>query len=68
MELDPLYADGIVQRFEQVSGKKAERIAADSEQHLEEVAARSTWPARFLIPVPSCSGNDSKRRVGRRHG
>jgi hypothetical protein len=39
MELDPLYADVIVQRFEQFSGKKAERIAADSEQHLEEVAS-----------------------------
>ncbi|NLX54411.1 MAG: ParB N-terminal domain-containing protein [Planctomycetaceae bacterium] len=32
MELDPLYADVIVQRFEQFSGKKAERIAADSAQ------------------------------------
>jgi DNA modification methylase len=28
MELDPLYADVIVQRFEQVSGQKAERIPA----------------------------------------
>lgn len=39
MELDPLYADVIVQRFEQFSGKKAERIAADSAQQLEEVAS-----------------------------
>src|SRR5271170_6515 len=28
MELDPLYCDVIVQRFEQFSGKKAERIAS----------------------------------------
>jgi DNA modification methylase len=28
MELDPLYADVIVQRFEQFSGKKAERVPA----------------------------------------
>jgi len=29
MELDPLYADVIVQRWEQFMGRKAERIAAD---------------------------------------
>jgi len=29
MELDPLYADVIVQRFEKFSGKKAERVAAE---------------------------------------
>jgi len=28
MELDPLYADVIVQRYEQFTGKKAERGAA----------------------------------------
>jgi len=28
MELDPLYADVIVQRFETFSGKKAERVTA----------------------------------------
>jgi hypothetical protein len=28
MELDPLYADVIVQRYEAFSGKKAERVAA----------------------------------------
>ncbi|WP_315851812.1 DNA methyltransferase [Thermogemmata fonticola] len=31
MELDPLYCDVIVQRFEQFSGKKAERIPAPEE-------------------------------------
>jgi DNA modification methylase len=29
MELDPLYVDVIVQRFEQFTGKKAERVAAE---------------------------------------
>ena len=29
MELDPLYADVIVQRFETFSGKKAKRLRAD---------------------------------------
>jgi intein/homing endonuclease len=29
MELDPLYCDTIVQRFERFSGKKAERLSAD---------------------------------------
>jgi DNA modification methylase len=29
MELDPLYADVIVTRYEQFTGKKAERIAGD---------------------------------------
>jgi DNA modification methylase len=29
MELDPLYCDVIVQRFEQFTGKKAERVAAE---------------------------------------
>jgi DNA modification methylase len=28
IELDPLYADVIVQRFEQFTGKKAERVQA----------------------------------------
>jgi DNA modification methylase len=28
MELDPLYCDVIVQRYEQFSGKKAERVGA----------------------------------------
>jgi DNA modification methylase len=28
MELDPLYVDVIVQRYEQITGKKAERVAA----------------------------------------
>ena len=28
MELDPLYCDVIVQRWEQFTGKKAERVAA----------------------------------------
>jgi len=32
MELDPLYCDVIVQRFEQFTGKKAERIAAPAKQ------------------------------------
>jgi hypothetical protein len=31
MEIDPLYCDVIVQRFEQFSGKKAERKAASVE-------------------------------------
>jgi len=31
MELDPLYADVIVQRFEKFTGKKAERIPAPEE-------------------------------------
>jgi hypothetical protein len=31
MELDPLYCDVIVQRFEKFSGKKADRTEADSE-------------------------------------
>jgi DNA modification methylase len=31
MELDPLYADVIVQRFEQFTGRKAERLAAPEE-------------------------------------
>ena len=31
MELDALYCDVIVQRFEQFTGKKAERIAAATE-------------------------------------
>jgi DNA modification methylase len=31
MELDPLYADVIVQRFEQFTGKRAERIVAREE-------------------------------------
>jgi DNA modification methylase len=30
MELDPLYCDVIVQRWEQFTGKKAERIAASA--------------------------------------
>jgi DNA modification methylase len=29
MEIDPLYADVIVQRWETFSGRKAERVAAD---------------------------------------
>ena len=29
MELDPLYADVIVQRFEKFTGEKAKRIAAE---------------------------------------
>jgi DNA modification methylase len=29
MELDPLYADVIVERYEKFTGKKAERIAAE---------------------------------------
>ena len=33
MELDPLYCDVIVQRYEKFTGRKAERVAA------EEVAA-----------------------------
>jgi DNA modification methylase len=32
MELDPLYADTIVQRFEQFTGTKAERIPAPAEE------------------------------------
>jgi len=32
MEIDPLYADVIVQRWEQFTGKKAERIAAAAEE------------------------------------
>ena len=31
MELDPLYCDVIVQRFEKFTGKKAERIPATEE-------------------------------------
>jgi DNA modification methylase len=30
MELDPLYADVIVERYEKFTGKKAERIAAEA--------------------------------------
>jgi hypothetical protein len=29
MELDPLYCDVIVQRFEKFTGKKAERLSAE---------------------------------------
>jgi len=29
MELDPLYCDVIVQRYEKFTGKKAERVAAE---------------------------------------
>ena len=29
MELDPLYCDVIVQRFERFMGQKAERVSAD---------------------------------------
>jgi len=32
MELDPLYADVIVQRYEQFTGKKAERRSAEGGQ------------------------------------
>jgi len=32
MEIDPLYADVIVQRWENFTGKKAERVAADADE------------------------------------
>lgn len=32
MELDPLYCDVIVQRYEQFAGKKAERISGTPER------------------------------------
>jgi hypothetical protein len=38
MELDPLYCDVIVQRFERFSGKKAERIRAGAGGTLDEKA------------------------------
>jgi hypothetical protein len=32
MELDPLYCDVIVQRYEQFSGKKAERVTPNRQE------------------------------------
>jgi hypothetical protein len=42
MELDTLYCDVIVQRFEKFSGRKAERIAANEETPAEAGAEVST--------------------------
>jgi DNA modification methylase len=40
MELDPLYADVIVQRYEQFTGKKAERVTAETSRPLKNAAKR----------------------------
>jgi hypothetical protein len=50
MELDPLYCDVIVQRWESFTGKKAQREPAVAPVEVTEAVARSTRPRPYTHP------------------
>ena len=60
MELDPLYCDVIVERFEKFTGKKAERVPAEG---TSSVPAAPVSPT--LAPVADDPGEGTKPRTRR---